>query len=95
VQEFTHTHIYDLSLVERLDLDIELPTVIQSIGWGKLYDEPCSTIRSCTGGWEGIRRIESRMDEFKRMQTEIHVPINSQTSMLHHLFDHFGIDLGS
>jgi hypothetical protein len=26
--------------LERVDLDIELPTVIRSIGWGRLYDEP-------------------------------------------------------
>jgi hypothetical protein len=26
-------------------LDIELPTVIQIIGWGKLYDEPCLGLR--------------------------------------------------
>jgi hypothetical protein len=32
------------------------------------------------------------MDEFKRMQTKIHVSIDSQTDMLHILFDHFGID---
>jgi hypothetical protein len=41
---------------------------------------------------EGIRRIESRMDEFEHMQMEIHRSINSQTSKLHRLFDHFGLD---
>jgi hypothetical protein len=40
----------------------------------------------------GIGRIESRMDEFKPVQTDIHAPIDSQTGMLHSLFDHFGID---
>jgi hypothetical protein len=29
-----------VSLLEHVGLDIELPTVIRSIGWGKLYDEP-------------------------------------------------------
>jgi hypothetical protein len=42
---------------------------------------------------EGIREIESRIDEFGRMQMEIYVPIDSQTGMLHNLFDQFGIDL--
>jgi hypothetical protein len=42
VQEFAHTHVCDVSLLERVSLDIDHPTVIQSIGWGKLYDEPCS-----------------------------------------------------
>jgi hypothetical protein len=41
---------------------------------------------------EGIRRIESRMHEFKRVQTEIPGSIDSQTGMLHSLCDHFGID---
>jgi hypothetical protein len=41
---------------------------------------------------EGIRRIKSRIDKFERMQTEIHVSINSQTGKLHNLFDHFDID---
>jgi hypothetical protein len=40
VQEFAHTHVYDVSLLELVGLDIELPTVIRSIGWGKLYNEP-------------------------------------------------------
>jgi hypothetical protein len=31
-----------VSLLEHVGLDIELPTIIQSIGWGKFYDEPRS-----------------------------------------------------
>jgi hypothetical protein len=41
---------------------------------------------------EGIEQIKSKMDEFKRVQTEIHASIDSQTGMLHSLFDHFGIE---
>jgi hypothetical protein len=48
VREFAHLHIYDMSLLEHVGLDIELPTVIQSIGWGKLYDEPRSGSRIST-----------------------------------------------
>jgi hypothetical protein len=40
----------------------------------------------------GIRRIESRMDKFEHVQMEIHTSTDSQTGMLHNLFDHFGID---
>jgi hypothetical protein len=39
-QEFAHTLIYDLNLLERVGLDEELPTILRTIGWGKLYDEP-------------------------------------------------------
>jgi hypothetical protein len=39
-REFAHTHIYDVNLLERVGLDEELPTILWTIGWGKLYDEP-------------------------------------------------------
>jgi hypothetical protein len=39
-REFAHTHIYDMSLLERVGLDEELPTILRTISWGKLYDEP-------------------------------------------------------
>jgi hypothetical protein len=38
-QEFAHTHIYDVNLLERVGLDEEPPTILWTIGWGKLYDE--------------------------------------------------------
>jgi hypothetical protein len=39
-REFSHIHIYDVTLLKRIGLDEELPTILQTIGWGKLYDEP-------------------------------------------------------
>jgi hypothetical protein len=39
-REFAHTHVYDVNLLERVGLDEELPTILRTIGWGKLYDEP-------------------------------------------------------
>jgi hypothetical protein len=42
VWEFAHACVYDVSLLEGVGLDIELPTIIWSFGWGKLYDEPRS-----------------------------------------------------
>jgi hypothetical protein len=29
-----------VNLLERVGLDEEPPTILQNIGWGKLYDEP-------------------------------------------------------
>jgi hypothetical protein len=40
-REFAHTHIYDVNLLERVGLNEELSTILQTIDWGKLYDEPC------------------------------------------------------
>jgi hypothetical protein len=38
-REFSHTRVYDVNLLERIGLDEEVPTILQTIGWGKLYDE--------------------------------------------------------
>jgi hypothetical protein len=39
-REFAHTCIYDVNLLERVGLDEELPTILRTIDWGKLYNEP-------------------------------------------------------
>jgi hypothetical protein len=39
-REFAHTRVYDVNLLERVGLDEELPTILRTISWGKLYDEP-------------------------------------------------------
>jgi hypothetical protein len=39
-REFAHTRIYDVNILERVGLDEGLPTILRSIGWGKLYDVP-------------------------------------------------------
>jgi hypothetical protein len=39
-REFSHTHVYNVNLLERVGLDEELPTILRTINWGKLYDEP-------------------------------------------------------
>jgi hypothetical protein len=39
-REFAHTRIYDVNLLERVGLDEELPTILRTIDWGKLYNEP-------------------------------------------------------
>jgi hypothetical protein len=38
--DFAHTRVYNVNLLERVGLDKELPIILQTIGWGKLYDEP-------------------------------------------------------
>jgi hypothetical protein len=47
-QEFTHTCVYDVNLLERVCLDEGLPTILRTIGWGKLYDEPHLGLRLLT-----------------------------------------------
>jgi hypothetical protein len=38
-REFAHTRIYDVNLLDRVGLDKELPIILQTISWEKLYDE--------------------------------------------------------
>jgi hypothetical protein len=44
-REFAHTCIYNVNLFERVGLDKELPTILQTISWGKLYDKPRLCLR--------------------------------------------------
>jgi hypothetical protein len=37
--EFAHNRVYDVNLLERVGLDEELPTILRTIGWGKVYEE--------------------------------------------------------
>jgi hypothetical protein len=36
-REFVHTHVYDANLLERVGMDEELPLILWTIGWRKLY----------------------------------------------------------
>jgi hypothetical protein len=47
-REFAHTRVYDVNLLERVGLDKELPTILLTVGWGKLYDEPHLGLRLLT-----------------------------------------------
>jgi hypothetical protein len=47
-REFAHTRIYDVNLLERVGLEEELPTILWTIGWGKLYNEPRQDSRLLT-----------------------------------------------
>jgi hypothetical protein len=47
-RDFSHTHVYDVNLLERVHLDEELPIILQTISWGKLYDEPHLGLRVLT-----------------------------------------------
>jgi hypothetical protein len=41
---------------------------------------------------EGIGRLKRLMDDFAHVEIEMQASINSQTSMMHDLFGHFGIN---
>jgi hypothetical protein len=33
VQEFIHTHVYDVNLLKKWEMDVDLPTLFYAIGW--------------------------------------------------------------
>jgi hypothetical protein len=41
---------------------------------------------------DGIGQLKRQMDDFAHVQMEMQASINSQTSMMHDLFGHFGIN---
>jgi hypothetical protein len=77
-REFAHTAVYDVNLLERVGLDEEHPIILQTIGWGKLYDEP---------------RLGSRLLTPKFLMTFETVEKNRKSSVKFHLFEKsFGCD---
>jgi hypothetical protein len=77
-REFAHTRIYDVNLLERVGLDEELPTILRTIGWGKLYDEP---------------RLGSRLLTLEFLMTFETIEKNKKSFVKFHLFwKSFGCD---
>jgi hypothetical protein len=67
-----------VNLLERVGLDEELPTILRTIGWGKLYDEP---------------RLGSRLLTLKFLMTFETVEKNRKSFVKFHLFGKsFGCD---
>jgi hypothetical protein len=60
-----------VNLLERVGLDKELPIILQTIGWGKLYDEP---------------RLGSRLLTLEFLMTFETVEKNTKSFVKFHLF---------
>jgi hypothetical protein len=58
VQEFVHTHVYDVNLLKKGEMDVNLPTLFCAIGWSFMMRFLGSPLMV-----EGIRRIEDMMGE--------------------------------
>jgi hypothetical protein len=48
-REIGHTRVYDVNLIKRVAMDEELPLILRTIGWGKLYGRDRTT--RATDGW--------------------------------------------
>jgi hypothetical protein len=47
-REYAHTRIYDVSLLERVRMDLELRTIFHAVGWEKLFEAPLSGLHILT-----------------------------------------------
>jgi hypothetical protein len=47
-REFAHTRFYNVNLLDKVGLDKELPTILQTVGWGKFYGKPHLSLRLLT-----------------------------------------------
>jgi hypothetical protein len=57
VQEFVHNRVYDVNLLKKWEMDVDLPTLFRAIGWSfvmRFLGNPLLV--------EGIRWIEHTME---------------------------------
>jgi hypothetical protein len=47
-REYAHTRIYDVSLLERVGMDLEILTILHAVRWEKLFEVPRSVSRLLT-----------------------------------------------
>jgi hypothetical protein len=57
VQEFIHTRVYDVNLIKKGEMDVDLPTLFRTVGWSFVMRFLGSPLLV-----EGIRRIEHIME---------------------------------
>jgi hypothetical protein len=57
VQEFIHTHVYDVNLLKKGEMDVDLPTLFHAVGWSFVMRFWRSLLLV-----EGIRQIKHTME---------------------------------
>jgi hypothetical protein len=87
VQEFVHTRVYDVNLLMKGEMDVNLPTLFRAVGWSFVMRFLGSPLLV-----EGIRQIEHTMEGEGRAQAMLHFSIESQTSIINNLFSHHGLE---
>jgi hypothetical protein len=57
VQEFVHTRVYDVHVLKKGEMDVDLPTLFRTIGWSFVmrFQESLLLV-------EGIRQIKHMME---------------------------------
>jgi hypothetical protein len=57
VWEFVHTHVYDVNLLKKGEMDVDLPTLFHVVGWSFVMRFQGSPLLV-----EGIRQIKHMME---------------------------------
>jgi hypothetical protein len=57
VREFIHTHVYNVNLLKKVEMDVDLPTLFYTVGWSFVMRFLGSPLLV-----EGIRRIKHTME---------------------------------
>jgi hypothetical protein len=57
VREFVHTRVYDVNLLKKGEIDVDLPTLFRAVGWSFVMKFRGSPLLV-----EGIRQIENTME---------------------------------
>jgi hypothetical protein len=72
VQEFVHTHVYDMNLLKKGEMDVNLPTLFRAVGWSFVMIFLGSPLLV-----EGIRRTKHMMEGLGYTQAMFHSSIDS------------------
>jgi hypothetical protein len=86
VQEFVNTRVYDVNLLKKGEMDVDLPTLFRAVGWSfvmRFLESPLLV--------EGIRRIEHMMEGRDALR-RCCVPPSTQTDIINNLFSHYGLE---
>jgi hypothetical protein len=80
VREFVHTHVYDVNLLMKGEMDVDIPTLFRAVGWSFVM-----RFRGIHYWWRGFDRSSTRWrdrDELRRccVPPLTHRPASSTTS---------------
>jgi hypothetical protein len=85
-REFIHTHVYDVNLLKKGEMDINLPTLFRAVGWSFVMRFLASPLLV-----KGIRWIEHMMEGQGRAQAMLRSSIDPQTGIINNLFSQHGL----
>jgi hypothetical protein len=83
VWEFIYTRVYDVNLLKKEEMDMDLPTLFYAIGWSFMMRFLGSPLLV-----EEIWWIEHTMEGSGHAQAMLHNSIDSQTRIVNNLFSH-------